>query len=249
MPAAKARSGSGRSGAGVTRKPVPRKPAARKPAAGRLAWTPAKIADLVARLKKAHPEARCSLDYQDPLQLLVATILSAQCTDERVNKVTPALFARYPGAPQLAAAPRADIEKAIQSTGFFRSKAQSIQECCRDLVEKHGGSVPRTMEDLTALRGVGRKTANVVLGNAYGIPGVVVDTHVGRLSRRLGLTREEDPVKVEHDLMESIPKSEWTLFSHLLIHHGRGVCPARKPHCSRCTLSGLCPRTGVEASD
>ncbi|HVP40208.1 MAG TPA: endonuclease III [Candidatus Saccharimonadales bacterium] len=213
------------------------------------AWTPERVAELLARLKHLHPDAKCSLDHVHPLQLLVATILSAQCTDERVNIVTPGLFRKYPTAADLAAAPRAELEAEIRSTGFFRAKARSIQECCRDLVAKHGGQVPRTMEELTALRGVGRKTANVVLGNAYGIPGVVVDTHVGRLARRLGLTQNEDPVKVELDLMEVIPREEWTLFSHLLIHHGRRVCPARKPHCSRCALADLCPRVEVEDSD
>ena len=204
---------------------------------------------LIERLEAAYPDAACALVHRDPFQLLVATILSAQCTDERVNKVTPGLFAKYPDAGAFAGAPLPDLERAVQSTGFFRAKARSIQECCRDLVAKHGGDVPKAMDALTALRGVGRKTANVVLGNAFGIPGVVVDTHVGRLSARLGLTREADPVKVESDLMALLPREEWTRFSHLLIHHGRAVCLARKPHCSRCGLSDLCPRRGVAASD
>jgi endonuclease-3 len=207
------------------------------------------VADLLARLKRLHPDAKCSLEHVHPLQLLIATILSAQCTDERVNMVTPVLFRRYGDAEALAGADRADLEEIIRSTGFFRAKARSIQECCRDLVDRHGGRVPRIMEELTVLRGVGRKTANVVLGNAYGIPGMVVDTHVGRLSRRLGLTAHDDPEKVEADLMEKIPREEWTLFSHLLIHHGRRVCPARRPHCSRCALAELCPKAGVEESD
>jgi endonuclease-3 len=216
-----------------------------KPAA---AWTPDRIQDLLARLRRAYPDARCALNHETPLQLLLATILSAQCTDERVNKVTPGLFARWNTAAAFALADRAELEQAVQSTGFFRAKARSIQECCRDIVEKHGGEVPARLEDLTQLRGVGRKTANVVLGNAFGIPGITVDTHVGRLSRRLGLTREEDPVKVEFALMEWIPRKHWTLFSHLLIHHGRRVCASRKPLCSACPLADLCPRVGVSVS-
>ncbi|MBI5837705.1 MAG: endonuclease III [Candidatus Eisenbacteria bacterium] len=230
---------------GAAKRPAP----ARKESSALPEWAPARVSDLIARLKRLHPDAKCSLEHVHPLQLLVATILSAQCTDDRVNMVTPGLFERFPDAAALSRAGRPELEDVIRSTGFFRSKARSIQECCRDLVEKHGGQVPRTMEELTALRGVGRKTANVVLGNAYGIPGVVVDTHVGRLSRRLGLTSNDDPVKVELDLMARLPREEWTLFSHLLIHHGRRVCPSRKPHCSRCALADLCPRSGVEESD
>jgi endonuclease-3 len=199
----------------------------------------------IRTLKRLYPGARCSLDYRDPFQLLVSTILSAQCTDERVNMVTPGLFARYPGPGAFADEELAEIEEAIRSTGFFRSKAKSIQAASRDIVEKHGGDVPDSLDDLVELRGVGRKTANVVLGNAFGIPGVVVDTHVGRLTRRMGLTREEDPVKVEFDLMERVPKKEWTLYSHLLIHHGRAVCQSRKPRCSECRLARTCPKIGV----
>ena len=211
-------------------------------------WAPDRVADLMKRLKRAYPDAKCALDHGSPLQLLVATILSAQCTDERVNKVTPDLFRRWNSAAAFAAADMAELEKAIRSTGFFRSKARSIRECCRDLVARHGGAVPRVLEELVQLRGVGRKTANVVLGNAYGIPGITVDTHVGRLSRRLGLTRAEDPVKVEFELMERVPKKDWTLFSHLLIHHGRRACGSRKPLCESCALLDLCPRIDVKNS-
>ncbi len=175
-------------------------------------------------------------------------MLSAQCTDQRVNQVTPGLFRRYPDAAALAGADREELEAMIRSTGFFRSKTKAIQSCCADIVAKHGGEVPRTMEELTALRGVGRKTANVVLGNAFGIPGIVVDTHVSRLSNRLGLTAETDPVKIEFELMTIVPKADWTAFSHWLILHGRRVCIARKPRCSLCVLSPHCPRVGVRAS-
>jgi endonuclease-3 len=204
---------------------------------------------IVRELARLYPDARCALDYQNPLQLLVATILSAQCTDVRVNLVTPALFARYPDAAALAGADSGELERAIQSTGFFRNKARNLVACCRELVARHGGQVPRAMEDLVPLPGVGRKTANVVLGNAYGVPGITVDTHVGRLSRRLGLTTETDPVKVERDLMGLVPRKEWTLFSHRLIYHGRRVCHARKPDCAGCALTSLCPKVGVEEKE
>jgi endonuclease-3 len=209
---------------------------------------PARVADLIERLERAFPAPATALDFHDPLQLLIATILSAQCTDARVNMVTPALFAKYPDARAFAAAPQADVEALIRSTGFFRNKARSIRECCGDIVARHGGEVPRTLEALTALRGVGRKTANVVLGNAYGIPGLVVDTHVARLSNRLGLTRETDPVKIEFALMPIVPRERWTAFSHWLILHGRATCIARKPRCSACSLATCCPRVGVTAS-
>ena len=209
---------------------------------------PVRVRAVIEQLQELYPDAKCALDFRTPLELLVATILSAQCTDERVNKVTPALFATYPDAAAFAAADPAALEKAIHSTGFFRNKAKSIREASADIVAKHGGQVPRTLEDLTALRGVGRKTANVVLGNAYGVPGVVVDTHVTRLSHRLGLTRETDPVKIEFALMPLIPRELWTLFSHWLILHGRAVCNARKPLCSQCPLAPHCPRLGVTAS-
>ena len=209
---------------------------------------PVRVRAVIEQLQELYPDARCALDFRTPLELLVATILSAQCTDERVNKVTPALFATYPDAAAFAAADPAALEKAIHSTGFFRNKAKSIREASADIVSKHGGQVPRTLEDLTALRGVGRKTANVVLGNAYGVPGVVVDTHVTRLSHRLGLTNETDPVKIEFALMPLVPRELWTLFSHWLILHGRAVCNARKPLCSQCPLAPHCPRLGVSAS-
>src|ERR1700676_1078857 len=176
---------------------------------------------IVRALARTYPEARCALDYTNPLQLLIATILSAQCTDVRVNLVTPALFTRYPDARAFAEADIGELEKAIQSTGFFRNKARSIKACCRILVDQHGGNVPATMEELVPLPGVGRKTANVILGNAFGVPGITVDTHVGRLSRRLGLTLEDDAVKVERDLMALIPQRDWTMFSHRMIFHGR----------------------------
>jgi endonuclease-3 len=209
---------------------------------------PARVGVILETLEALYPGARTALEFRDPLQLLVATILSAQCTDERVNMVTPALFARYPDAAALAAVPQAELEEMIRSTGFFRNKARAIRECCADIVAKHGGRVPRTLEELTALHGVGRKTANVVLGNAYGVPGIVVDTHVGRLTHRLGLTREKDPVKIEFALMPVVPRERWTLFSHWLILHGRQVCNARKPRCSACRLAPHCPRVGVTAS-
>ena len=201
---------------------------------------------IVRALARLYPDAHCALNYENPLQLLVATILSAQCTDVRVNLVTPALFTRYPNAAAFAEADAAEMEDAIRTTGFFRNKARSIMMCCRSLVEHHGGEVPATMEELVPLAGVGRKTANVILGNAFGVPGITVDTHVGRLSRRLGLTQETDPEKVERDLMGVIARKEWTMFSHRLIYHGRQVCHARKPNCDGCKLTKLCPRVGVE---
>ena len=210
---------------------------------------PARFQAILEILERLYPDAKCALDHRGPLQLLIATILSAQCTDERVNQVTPALFERYPDAASFASAPQAELEAMIRSTGFFRNKARAIRECCADIVAKHGGEVPRTLEALTALHGVGRKTANVVLGNAYGVPGVVVDTHVTRLSHRLGLTRERDPVKIEFVLMRLVPEPKWTAFSHWLILHGRRVCIARKPRCSVCPLRPHCPRVGVSASE
>jgi endonuclease-3 len=209
---------------------------------------PVRVSAILEQLRELYPDARCALDFRNPLQLLVATILSAQCTDARVNKVTPALFAAYPDAAALAAADPAALETAIHSTGFFRSKAKAIREASADIVSKYGGEVPRTLEELTALRGVGRKTANVVLGNAYGIPGLVVDTHVTRLANRLGLTNETDAVKIEFALMPLVPRESWTLFSHWLILHGRAVCNAKKPLCSACALAPHCPRLGVSAS-
>jgi endonuclease III len=188
-------------------------------------------------LRKAYPDAACELTHHDALELAVATILSAQCTDKRVNIVTPALFARFANAPALAAADQHDVEELIKSTGFFRNKAKSIIG-----IERHGGEVPRTMDELVALPGIGRKTANVILGNAFGLSeGVVVDTHVARLSARLGLTGESDPVKIERTLMALFPRSSWTLLSHLLIWHGRRVCDAKRPRCSDCVLRRICP--------
>jgi endonuclease III len=199
-------------------------------------------------LAATYPDAHCALDHRTPIQLLVATILSAQCTDVRVNLVTPTLFARYRTARDFAGADQGELERLIAPTGFFRNKAKNIIACCRAIVEKHNGEVPGTLEELVQLPGVGRKTANVILGNAFGVPGITVDTHVGRLSRRLGLTTHDDPVKVEFDLMALIPKSDWTMFSHRLIFHGRQVCAARKPDCPACPMNRFCPKIGV-ASD
>ena len=201
---------------------------------------------ILAILKRTYPSAHCALHFTTPLELLIATILSAQCTDERVNLVTPALFARCPDAAFLAAISQGELEKIIHSTGFYRAKARSLRSCAASLVADHQGKVPRTMEALHKLAGVGRKTANVVLGNAFGLAeGVVVDTHVGRLSRRMGLTRHLDPVKVEGALVRLIPKEDWTLVSHLLIAHGRKRCNARNPNCPQCELRKLCPQRGV----
>jgi endonuclease-3 len=201
---------------------------------------------ILAILKRTYPDAHCALHFKTPLELLIATILSAQCTDERVNQVTPALFARCPDAASLAEISQNDLEKIIHSTGFYRAKARSLRSCAASLVADHQGKVPRTMEALHKLAGVGRKTANVVLGNAFGLAeGVVVDTHVGRLSRRMGLTRHLDPVKVESALVRLIPKEDWTLVSHLLIAHGRKRCNARKPDCVQCEVKKLCPQRGV----
>ena len=207
-----------------------------------------RVAALVDAFEDTYPEAHCELNFGDPLQLLVATILSAQCTDKRVNLVTPALFQRCRNAREYAEIGQAELEALIQSTGFFRSKSTSIRSCCADLVAKHGGEVPRTMEALTALRGVGRKTANVVLGNAFGInEGGVVETHVARLSQRLGLSKETDPVKIEADLVKLLPRPRWGIFSHWLIWHGRRRCTARNPDCAGCEVRSLCPSAGMVA--
>lgn len=211
--------------------------------------SPARVADRTAwagqvlrRLKKAYPGATCALEHRTPFELLVATILSAQCTDVRVNMVTPALFAKYPTARSLAEAGQADVEDLIRSTGFFRNKARNLIGMARALVEAHGGEVPADMEALRVLPGVGRKTANVVLGNAFGMnEGVTVDTHVARLTKLLGLTRHTDPIKIERDLMDLVPRKDWTLVSHLLIWHGRQVCIARRPRCDECVLRHGCP--------
>src|SRR5262245_24884991 len=204
---------------------------------------------IVRGLAKLYPDAHCALHYENPLQLLIATVLSAQCTDVRVNMVTPALFRTYPDMPSFAHADQAELEKAIQSTGFFRNKAKNIIACCKQIMEEHHGEVPGTMEELVVLPGIGRKTANVILGNAFGVPGITVDTHVSRLSQRLGLTKQTDPEKIERDLMEQIPKKEWTMFSHRRIFHGRQVCFARKPNCAGCALSKICPKIGVETKE
>jgi endonuclease-3 len=203
-------------------------------------------ARIVKRLKAAYPDARCALDFRTPLELLVATILSAQCTDTRVNIVTKDLFRKYPHAKAYASAQRAELERAIQSTGFFRNKAKSIAGVCTKLVEQFGGEVPRELDVLVTLPGIGRKTANVVLGTAFGIPsGVVVDTHVARLAKRLGMTRQSDPVKIERDLMAQLPKREWIDFAHRMIAHGRRICLARKPKCEICPLADVCPKIGI----
>jgi len=196
-------------------------------------------------LAKLYPDAHCALNHENALQLLIATILSAQCTDVRVNMVTPSLFSRYPNARAFAQADPSELEQAIKSTGFYRNKTKSIIACCKAIIEKHGGLVPNTMENLVPLPGVGRKTANVILGNAFDVPGIVVDTHVGRLARRMGLTKHDDPEKVEQDLMAVIPKKDWTVFSHRMIFHGRQVCQARKPNCDGCLLNKDCPKIGV----
>jgi endonuclease-3 len=212
----------------------------RKPAAAKRA------AAIEAALAAAYPDATCELDFRDPFELLVATILSAQCTDARVNMVTPALFARFPNAATLAAADQAELEEMIRSTGFYRNKAKALTGMARALAARHGGEIPPHMDDLTQLPGVGRKTANVVLGTALGLStGVVVDTHVARLAGRLGLSFESDPEKIERDLMDLFPRASWVPLGHRLILHGRRVCHARKPDCDGCPLAPLCPRIGL----
>jgi endonuclease III len=208
----------------------------------------ARVKKILAALKATYPDAHCELDHSNPLELLVATILSAQCTDKRVNVVTAGLFKKYRSAADYAMAPLPELEQAIKSTGFFRNKACSIKSCCQTLVEKHHGRVPQSMEELIELGGVGRKTANVVLGNAFNLNcGVVVDTHVARLSQRLGLTSQDGPEKIERELMSLVPQPQWTLLSHWLIWHGRRRCSARKPDCGSCEIQALCPRVGVPA--
>jgi endonuclease-3 len=206
----------------------------------------ARVKQIIAGLKKAYPNAHCELNHANPLELLIATILSAQCTDKRVNIVTPALFKKYPNTAAYANAEAAELEQDIKTTGFFRNKAKSIKSCCQALVERHDGNVPRTMEELITLGGVGRKTANVVLGNAFNInSGIVVDTHVARLSQRFGLTKEISAEKIEQDLMKLVPQEQWAMFSHWLIWHGRRRCFARGPDCPDCEIKALCPRIGV----
>jgi endonuclease-3 len=208
--------------------------------------TPERAAEIYARLAENYPNAHCALDFSTPFQLLVATILSAQCTDKRVNMVTPALFKRYRTAAAMADAKPEELEEMIKSTGFFRNKTKSLLAMSRAVAEEHGGRIPDTMDDLVELPGVGRKTANVVLGNAYDKnEGVVVDTHVGRVTARLGLTKETDPVKVEQDLVKLFPREQWTMLAHLLIEHGRTICEARRPKCEICFLNDICPSSRV----
>ncbi len=206
------------------------------------------IPTLIERLNKAHPDARYELNYESPFQLLIATILAAQATDERINRVTPDLFAKYPDAAAFARADRAELEQDLKPTGFYRNKAKAVQECCRELVERFGGEVPPRMDDLVTLPGVARKTANVVLTNAFRIPsGVIVDTHVARVSQRLGLSAEKKPEKIEQDLMRLVPKDRWVQFGPALVLHGRYVCTSAKPRCGECLFNDLCPKIGVEA--
>lgn len=201
-----------------------------------------RVAVILQRLEDAYPDARCSLNFASPFQLLIATMLSAQCTDERVNAVTPELFRRYPTPEAFSAAPAEELQEAIKSTGFFRNKARNIQATCTSLLNDFGGEVPQTMEQLLTLQGVARKTANVVLGNAFhSIVGVVVDTHVGRISRRLALTAHQDPVKVEQDLMAQLPRDQWLHFNHRVIYLGRALCKAPRPLCAACFLTDVCP--------
>ncbi len=206
-----------------------------------------RLKKIIVALDQAYPEAHCELDHKSPLELLIATILSAQCTDKRVNIVTQDLFKRYRSAVDYANAPLTELEQAVRTTGFFRNKARNLKAACQAIVEKHGGKVPQTMEELIQLGGVGRKTANVVLGSAFGSNvGVVVDTHVARLSYRLGLTKQKTPEKIERELMSLVPQTQWTLFSHWLIWHGRRRCFARKPDCAHCEVLKWCPRLGVK---
>jgi len=202
--------------------------------------TKQRITKITGILRRTYPDVKTALRHKNPVQLLVATILSAQCTDEQVNRVTPTLFKRLPTAKDFAEVSFSDLEGMIRSTGFYRNKAKSIKACCVALVERHGGKVPDNIEDLVKLPGIGRKTANVILGSAFGIAGIVVDTHVKRVSQRIGLTKESDPVKIEFDLMALIPKKDWIAFSHQMIWHGRALCKARKPKCSECPLLDLC---------
>ncbi len=200
-----------------------------------------RVRAIFLRLRKAYPDSRCALYFSTPWELLVATVLSAQCTDKLVNQVTPALFKKYPNVRAFAAADPGEVEQAVRSTGFYRNKTKNILGAARAILEKFGGKVPARMEDLTTIPGVGRKTANVVLGNAFGVPGIAVDTHMIRINRLLGLTRHTEPVKIEFDLMELVPEKAWTLFSHGIIHHGRARCVARRPDCQHCEIRGLCP--------
>ena len=208
--------------------------------------TAVKILDI---LQKEYPAARVTLDFKDPLQLLVATILAAQCTDERVNRVTKDLFKKYRTAVDFSKADLHPLEEEIRSTGFFHNKAKNIISCCRDIVNKFNGEVPRTLEDLTSLAGVGRKTANIILGNAFGRQAIAVDTHVKRVTHRLGWAKSDDPDKIEFELMKVIPEERWTLACHQLVSHGRNICIAKKPKCSLCHVAGLCPKVGVTVKE
>jgi endonuclease-3 len=204
-----------------------------------------RMGEILRVLKREYPEAQCSLKFKSTFQLLVATILSAQCTDERVNQVTPKLFEKFPSAKEMARADLKEIEELIKSTNFFRNKAKALLEASKSLMEKYKGEVPQDLEKLIELRGVGRKTANVVLGVAFGTPGLVVDTHVGRLSRRFGFTKEKDPVEVEHEMMKIVPQESWVEYAHLLIDHGRKICTARKAYCEECPVARYCMKVGV----
>ena len=201
-----------------------------------------RMREVLRILKQEYPDAECSLNFRTPFQLLIATILSAQCTDNRVNQVTPFLFEKFPSAKEMSCAPVEQLEELIRTTGFFRSKARALHEVSSSIMSSHGGEVPKTLEELTALRGVGRKTANVVLGNAFLVPGLVVDTHVKRLSYRLGFTQATVPEKIEREMMRWVDQDDWTLFSHLLIFHGRKICMARSPQCEICPIERLCPK-------
>jgi endonuclease-3 len=203
-----------------------------------------RLKEIMKILSGVIPDARIALKFSNPLELLIATILSAQCTDIKVNQVTSDLFKKYRSAKAYSEVPLAELEKDIRPTGFYRNKAKSIQKCCQELVNRFGGGVPKTLEDLVTLPGVGRKTANVILGNAFGIPGIVVDTHVRRLSQRIGLTKNQDPVKIEFDLMKIVPQEEWTHFSNLLVWHGRKTCTAKKPLCLTCAIRQWCDYGG-----
>ena len=204
------------------------------------------MSKIVALLKKTHPDARCALHHKNPLELLVATILSAQCTDVRVNKVTPALFKKYRSAAEYGKSDIAKLEQEVRSTGFYKQKAKAIKKLGQELAERFDGRVPKTMAELVTLPGVWRKTANVILGNCFGVPGIVVDTHVRRLAYRMGLTKETDPDKIEGDLMKAVPRKEWASFSHTMIFHSRRICKALKPACDSCSLDPLCPKQGVQ---
>lgn len=204
-----------------------------------------KTGRIIVLLKKRYPDAKCSLNFKNPLELLIATVLSAQCTDERVNKVTKDLFKKYKTTKDYAGARLEVLEDDIRSTGFYKNKTRSIINCCKKIDQNHGGSVPATLDELVKLDGIGRKTANVILGNVFDTPGITVDTHVKRISNRLGLTDNQDPVKIEYDLMALVPQKKWTHFSHLIIFHGRNTCMARKPRCGECVIESHCPKVGV----